>query len=286
MSQVAEVPKVVNPLTVAYNKSGKPRLVLDCRHINQYLHVFKFKYEDIKIAEAMFEKRSFIFTFVLKSVYHSICINNRSRSWLGFSLQMDGKLRYFVFNSLPFGLSIAGHVFSKVLRVVVKLWRENGHKMMMFLDDGIGGSTRYDKALLSSTVERETLLNLGFLLAKEKCQWILEQQVTWSGHNIDMSIGKVFIKEERIKRLETAVESLLFQIDKDQYSLVRVKGLASVESQIISLQNVVGKKVRLMSRQMYRCILSRASWNAPVIVTDEARSELLFWKTNANKNQK
>ena len=72
--------------------------------------------------------------------------------WLGFSFQMDGKLRYFVFNSLPFGLSIAGHIFSKVLRVVVKLWRENGHKMIMFQDDGIGGSTRYDKALLSSTV--------------------------------------------------------------------------------------------------------------------------------------
>ena len=27
---------VINPLTVAYNKSGKPRLVLDCRHINPH----------------------------------------------------------------------------------------------------------------------------------------------------------------------------------------------------------------------------------------------------------
>ena len=96
VSQVVEVPKVVNPLTVAYNKSGKPHLVLDYRHINQYLHVFKFKYEDIKIAEAMFEKGSFLFTFDLKSAYHSISINDRSRSWLGFSLQVDEKVRYFV----------------------------------------------------------------------------------------------------------------------------------------------------------------------------------------------
>ena len=99
-----------------------------------------------------------------------------------------------------------------------------------------------------------------------------------------MSTGKVFITEERIKRLETAIESLLYQTDKDQYSLVHVKRLAPVVGQIISLQNVVGKKVkkvRLMSRQMYRCILLMASWNAPVIVTDEAMSELLFRKTNA-----
>ena len=35
-----------------------------------------------------------------------------------------------------------------------------------------------------------------------------------------------------------------------------------------------------MTRQMYGCILSRASWNAPVSVTDEAKSELMFWKAN------
>ena len=40
--QVTEVPKEVNPLTVAYNKNGKPRLLFDCRHVNCFLHPFKF----------------------------------------------------------------------------------------------------------------------------------------------------------------------------------------------------------------------------------------------------
>ena len=93
----------------------------------------------------MFEKRSFLFTFDLNSAYHSISINDRSKSWPGFSLQVDGKVRYFVFNSLPYGLSTAGHIFSKVLRVVVKFWRENGHTIIMFLDDGTGSSTRLSK---------------------------------------------------------------------------------------------------------------------------------------------
>ena len=30
-------------------------------------------------------------------------------------------MSYFVFNSLPFGLSTAGHIFTKVLRVMVKI---------------------------------------------------------------------------------------------------------------------------------------------------------------------
>ena len=93
VSQVTEAPEVVTPLTVAYSKKGKPRLVLDCRHINQYLHTFKYKYEDIKVAEDMFEKGSFLFTFDLKSAYHSIDIKNNPRSWLGFSLQIDEKVK-------------------------------------------------------------------------------------------------------------------------------------------------------------------------------------------------
>ena len=47
ISDVQDEPHVTNPLTVAYNKKGKPRLVLDCRNINDKLHKFKFKYEDL-----------------------------------------------------------------------------------------------------------------------------------------------------------------------------------------------------------------------------------------------
>ena len=37
IAKVPHVPKVVNPLTVAKNKTGKLRLVLDCRHVKPIL---------------------------------------------------------------------------------------------------------------------------------------------------------------------------------------------------------------------------------------------------------
>ena len=39
ISKSDKVPYTVNPLTVAYNRNGKLRLVLDCRHINKFLHL-------------------------------------------------------------------------------------------------------------------------------------------------------------------------------------------------------------------------------------------------------
>ena len=64
----------VNPLTVAFNKSDKPLLVLDYRHINSHLHKYRFKYEDDKVAREMFDVVYFIFSFDLKSAYHHIDI--------------------------------------------------------------------------------------------------------------------------------------------------------------------------------------------------------------------
>ena len=57
-----------------------------------------------------------------------------------------------------------------------------------------------------------------------------------------MSEGKVYITEERIRRLEVGIDLLLYQVKKDLYSLVHVRVLASVFGQIISLQHVIGQK--------------------------------------------
>ena len=105
-----------------------------------------------------------------------------------------------------------------------------------------------------------------------------KKQVTWLGLNIDMSVGKLFITEARIARLEMALESILYQRERSLYCLVPVKILASLAGQIISLQNVIGQKVRLMTREIYIYIIARASLNAQVMITTEAKVELLLWK--------
>ncbi len=46
ISKVNYIPFVVNPITVASNNTQKLRMVLDCRHINPFLHTFTFRTED------------------------------------------------------------------------------------------------------------------------------------------------------------------------------------------------------------------------------------------------
>ena len=239
--ETADKPAVINPLTVAFNKKGKPRLVLDCRCINKYLVTFKYKYEDIKTARAMFEKGTYMFTFDIRSAYHHISIFQEHRHFLGFAWGN----KYYVFNVLPFGLATAGHIFSKVLRVLIKYWRSKGYKIITFLDDGIGGDKYFESALNKSLYIKESIVKFGFLLAEEKCEWIPKLQASWLGYFINMSEGRFFIVENRIQRIERSIDSMIDQLLKQKYSIMAVRYVAAVTGQIISTQMVLGNIVRL-----------------------------------------
>ena len=108
ISKVNYVRTVINPLTIAYNKKGKPRLVLDCRNLNKCLHTFKFKYEDINTARQMFEKGTFLYAFDIRGAYNHIDIFQGHRTYLDFAwCDETGLESMYVYNSLSFGLASA-----------------------------------------------------------------------------------------------------------------------------------------------------------------------------------
>jgi len=79
---------------------------------------------------------------------------------------------------------------------------------------------------------------------------------------------------------------LLDILAKDGYPLIGARCLASVIGQIISTQFVLGNKVRMLTRHMYNCVISRASWGSPVLVSDEAKKDIRFWRQNVRSLNK
>ena len=149
------IPHVVNPLSVSVNANGKARLILDLRHVNQFVEKRKFKFESVPEAIQYINNKGFLFKFDLKSGYHHISIHSPHKKFLGFSWTFEGKVRYYAFSCLPFGLSVAGHVFSKVLRPLVKYWRSKGFRMIVYLDDGWGFAESFEFCkFVSNSVKR------------------------------------------------------------------------------------------------------------------------------------
>jgi hypothetical protein len=279
ISEVKTPPHVINPLTVASNKADKLRLVLDCRHVNPHLFKYKSCFEDQSVARHIFNRGDFVFSFDLKSAYHHIEIFPEHRTYLGFSCDRCGQTKYYVFNVLPFGISTAGYIFTKVCRAVVKTWRSLGFQIVLFLDDGMGGSNELESAQLASCFMKDDLTKFGFLLAMEKCHWEPTLCLTWLGHVWDMEEGSISVTKQRLENLNISLKSIISQVVRGDV-LVRARRLAGVVGQIISMTSAMGPIARLKTRSMYDCILKKASWDAPVLVNSEALDELLFWKEN------
>lgn len=167
IEEVSNVPYCCNPLTVA--EGNKLRLVLDLRHVNDYLTFPKFKYEDLKIVSQHLETDYYFSTFDLKHGYHHIPIHEHDRKYLGFSWTFpDNTVKYYQFLVLPFGLASACYAFTKLTRPLLTKWRKDGIRCTMYLDDGIFGSKLLETTKKHSAIIQNDLARAGLTINLEK----------------------------------------------------------------------------------------------------------------------
>eukprot|EP00731_Ephydatia_muelleri_P022428 Em0015g11a len=243
VEEVTEQPFICSPLSVVENSAGKKRLVVNLRHVNQYLLKRKFKYEDLRIAMMLFSQGELMFSFDLKSGYHHVDIARHHRKYLGF----EWERQFYVFTVLPFALASAPYVFTKLLRPLVKLWRSRGLKCLMYLDDGIVAVKGKESA--------------------EK----LACGVMWLGFNIDLLDGYVSVPQEKVDMLVALLRAALLS------SWLRAKQIASIVGRIISMGIALGPVSRFMTRNLYAVLESRYAWCDVLEVSPQARAELEFW---------
>ncbi|VDI74251.1 Hypothetical predicted protein [Mytilus galloprovincialis] len=148
----------------------------------------------------------------------------------------------------------------------------------MYLDDGLGGADNYDECTKVSHRIRADLIDFGFIIAEEKCNWNPVQVIIFLGMVWDTSEGRIRITDERINRILKCISCICNRLPDKR--VISVKLLASVVGQLISTQGVLGTTVRLRTRYAYDCVQDRTSWEAPVWVTPEAEVELEFWLSN------
>ena len=269
--RVHERPYICSPLSVASNSQGKLRLVLNLRYLNQYLWVDKFKYEDLRTAMQLFQRGDYLFSFDLKSGYHHISIFEPHWKFLGLQWEECGEEQFFMFTVLPFGLATACYAFTKILRPLVKHWRSQGLRALLYLDDGIVAVEGEAAAVETSRKVREGLAKAGLVEHTAKCMWDPSQVMKWLGFTLDLSQGRIMVPTVKIEALKSC---LLYALSKNSLT---ARVLASIVGKIISMSLAVGPVSRLMTRSMYALLSARRHWNQLLDVTPEARAELEFW---------
>ena len=269
-------PIAVNPLSVSIQASSKKRLILDLRKVNLHLWKQLFKFEDLKTTRLYLEKGKFLFSFDLKSGIHHIDIFPAHTDYLGFSWAIGPITKYYKFLVLPFGLSSAPYIFSKIMRVLVKKWRSEGKEIIVYLDDGLGLGNSLSEAKTHSQAVHNDLIQAGFITNEEKSYWNPQQYCQWLGFILDTSKGVIGPVHSKLLRI---IDSITW-VKLSGVKILNVKTLASLIGQIIAMSPALGNVTRLMTRSMLTNVQTAETWYSSILLSTETMGELQFWEQN------
>lgn len=82
---------------------------------------------------------------------------------------------------MPFGLSSAPFIFTKIFKNLVRVWRESGIYIALYLDDRFCFADNYSNCLQASNFIKDTLVKAGFVVNEEKSLWAPVQSLDWLG---------------------------------------------------------------------------------------------------------
>ena len=123
-------------------------------------------------------------------------IHAEFQTFLGF----EWEHKHYVFTVLPFGLSTACYVFTKLMRPLVRLWRGAGIRCVVYIDDGLVMPKRRKRGVHDSNMIRASLKAAGFLANIEKSHWDPSVTGKWLGFELDTLQGRISVSAEKVAK--------------------------------------------------------------------------------------
>lgn len=109
--------------------SGGMRFILNLKDLNYFLSPPHFQLEDWRMVIQLMVQDSWMATIDLEDAYLLVPISPRSRRFLRFQWRSVT----YEFAALPFGLSTAPYIFTKILKPVLARLRNEGFCSVVYL---------------------------------------------------------------------------------------------------------------------------------------------------------
>ncbi|KAL0881867.1 hypothetical protein ABMA27_001639 [Loxostege sticticalis] len=155
--------------------------------------------EDQRTAAKLIPEGGFLATIDLKDAYLLVPVAEKHRKYLRFVFD-----DVYQFNAIPYGLSVAPRVFTKIMREVVNHLRLNGHKSVIYLDDILCIGDSYLECSQNVKATLELLECLGFVINYKKSVLEPQKSCKFLGfifNTVDMTLNLPSDKRDNILQL-------------------------------------------------------------------------------------
>ena len=260
----------LSPIFMIPKKNGEQRLIINLRKLNKVVKKQHFKMEGTHLLRDLLMKEDWMVKVDLKEAYYAIPIHKQSQSLLGFLWNS----KPFQFTCLPFGLSCAPRVFTKVLKPVVAYLREKGIRLIIHIDDILIMAQSRELAQTHSLVTLDLLEMLGFLINYPKCILYPTQVIEFLGFVVNSREMKLYLPQEGMMAFATEATTILNsprQVSARQ--LARTIGLLSATIPAILPAPLHYHNLHQIKNKLVLC----GGYKNKGPLTEEAQQELRWW---------
>lgn len=271
--ELATSPGFSSRLFCIAKKTGDLRPVLNLRPLNAYIAPRHFKMETLGAITSAIEKNDYLTSLDLQDAFHHILIHPDSRRYL----QFRWRGRHYQFKVLPFGLSLAPLVFTKVLRPVLRWARSKGIRIFAYLDDLLIAASSKEQSARHTALVQAKLQELGFLIKSSKSHLTPTQKLQHLGFLIDTKNMSLSVPGEKIRDIRREASKMIH------------KGTATVRqlSSFIGKTNAMTAAIfpaRLRSQHLHQlknsALAMDKQWTDTVQLTVEATDDLRWWRSS------
>jgi len=177
----------ISPIFLVPKADGSKRFILNLKKLNCYVDHEHFKIEDMRVVKRLVEFGSNFASIDIQDAYWHVPIHSSHRKYLRFNFQDQ----LYEFMCLPFGLSSAPRAFTKLMKPVVSLLRQQGLMSVIYLDDLLLLASTWVSCNLNVQKTIQLLNFLGFTIKKCKSCLFSSQKITFLGFELNSINGTI-----------------------------------------------------------------------------------------------
>ncbi|WP_297403118.1 reverse transcriptase domain-containing protein [Hydrogenophaga sp.] len=259
---------------VVPKKGGKWRGVLNLRWVNSFIQPRHFKMEGMREMRTLVRKGDWMTSVDLQSAYWHVPVHRDYRRWLAFQTPRGA----FQFAVMPFGVSCAPRVFTKLMRDVIALLREQGIRLIIYLDDMLILAASREESLRHTHIALRLLYDLGLAINTDKSALTPSRSSEFLGFLIDTRRMQLYVPAAKRRQISDEAQSLLGEAASPEAITCRMLACFLGRTQSVALSV---RHAALHWHELRGCLtrtFRRAGWwEACVLLTPAARQELHWW---------
>ena len=255
---------------------GSHRPIIDLRELNKFIRWEHFKMEGIHLLKDLLQKGDWMVKLDLKDAYFAVPIHQEHRQYL----RVRWKGKTYQFNCLPFGLSSAPRVFTKVMRPVIAWLRQLGCRIITYIDDNLIMAPTKEEAAWLAEIAVSLFEALGFVVNRPKSILQPCQKLQFLGFIVSSAEMTIRVPEKKLTKLQTMVEEVLKAPTTSGRELARLVGTASSMALGIPPAPLF---YRVMQQAKNSVIHTSRGLDTRMTLDTPLREELQWWLSHAHQ---